>query len=421
MKNILKIAWRNLFRYTRRTVLTGSLIAIGVILMVVFSGVGRTFTAEVIGMLTNSSLGDLQIHSAGYIESIDSMPLDMTMDAEGTQCVEEILQANDEIKAYSKRIRFGGMISNYEKTISVRFTAVVPEMEAETCPDLPERILNHDSDDPQFIKLGEILVPENIATALRLEVGGDVVLVATNKDGSVNGMNFIVGGISENLMGPTGRDAYLHLEDAKSLLRIEEEEASQGEITEIAIKLKDFGQVDTVYDQLLLALGGIQSSEGRSLFFEVHTWAQLSPFQSMANMVDLLIAMIRIVLIAIVLISVMNVMIMSVYERISEIGTLASIGTSPGRILSLFLTEGVSLALLSSLAGSLVGIGILFYLQVTTFTFQMGMLKMTIAPSIPVKDVIVTVLLVVGISVASGFQPALKASRLEPVEALRHV
>jgi putative ABC transport system permease protein len=114
-------------------------------------------------------------------------------------------------------------------------------------------------------------------------------------------------------------------------------------------------------------------------------------------------------------------MIMSVYERVSEIGTLASIGTSPGRILSLFLTEGVSLALLGSIAGGLIGMGILVYLQVTTFTFKFGMIQMALAPSIPVKDVIRTVLLVLAISVASSFQPAFKASRLEPVDALRHV
>ena len=415
MVNVIKIAWRNLFRYKRRTILTGSLISIGVILMVVFSGIGRTFTGQVIGLLTNANIGDLQIHSAGYIESIDSMPLDITIGEEGLHQVEEILKANNMIKAYSKRIRFGGMISNFQRSVSVRFTAVLPEMEAGTCPDLPKRILNRTSDNPQFIKPGEILIPENIAAALHFKIGSDAVLVATNKDGSVNGMNFKIGGISENLMGPTGRDAYLHFEDAKELLRIEGDE-----ITEIAVKLNDFNQVDSIYNKLLIALGEIEDDKGQSRPFEVHTWAQLTPFQSMANIVNLLIIMIRIVLIAIVLISVMNVIIMSVYERISEIGTIASIGTPPGRILSLFLVEGISLALASSLVGSVVSIGILLYLRLTTFRFKMGMLDLTLAPNIPFKDVLATILLVVIVAAISGFHPAWKASRLEPVDALRY-
>jgi putative ABC transport system permease protein len=415
MKNVFKIAWRNLFRYQRRTILTGTLIAIGVIFMIVFSGVGNSFKEQVTGELTNANLGDLQIHAAGFLESIDSNPLEMTLGGEELQQIEQMLNENEQIEAYSKRIRFGGMLSNYEETVSMRLTAIIPEMENETCPGLPKRILNRTSEDPQFLKPGEILVPENIAKGLNLEVGSDVVLVATNKDGSVNGMSFRVGGISENLFGPTGRDAYLHLEDARTLLRIEGQE-----ILEIAIKLKHFNTLKSVSQDLNAAVSWMLTSEGQPIA-EVHTWEQLTPFKSVANMIDLLITMIRVVLIAIVLISVMNVMLMSVYERISEIGTIASIGTPPKRILSLFLLEGLSLGLISSIAGSILGMGVLLYLNVTTFQFKMGMIEMTLAPDIPLMDVLMTLVLVVLISVVSGFQPALKASRLEPVEALRHV
>jgi putative ABC transport system permease protein len=242
-----------------------------------------------------------------------------------------------------------------------------------------------------------------------------VVIVATNKEGSVNGINLRVGGISENLFGPTGKDAYMHLDDARTLLRIEGDE-----IGEIAIKLERFDTLKSVFQELSASVGWMLTDEGQPIA-EVHTWEQLTPFKSIANMIDLLIAMIRVVLIAIVLISVMNVMLMSVYERISEIGTIASIGTPPGRILSLFLVEGLSLGLISSIAGSLIGMGVLLYLKMTTFTFKMGAIEMTFAPDIPIGDVLMTGVLVLVISVISGFQPALKASRLEPVEALRHV
>src|SRR5512136_898494 len=75
MQNIFKIAWRNLFRYTRRTLLTGSLIAMGVGLVIVFTGVGNSFKNGVIDRITNSNLGHIQIHRDGYISAIDSQPL----------------------------------------------------------------------------------------------------------------------------------------------------------------------------------------------------------------------------------------------------------------------------------------------------------------------------------------------------------
>ena len=415
MKNIFKIAWRNLFRYKRRTLLTGSLIAIGVIFMLVFSGVGNSFKEEVIGSITNASLGDLEIHAAGYLDSMDNLPLDLTLKDDALPKIEAVLKADARIKAYSLRLRLGAMLSNFQKTTSVRMTAVIPEAESQTCPDLPKRIVGRTSNDPQFFKPGEILIPVNLAKGLNLAVGSDAVVVATNQDGSVNGLNLRVGGIAENAFGPTGKDAYMHLEDARALLRIEGQE-----VIEIAIKLKQFDQLNTVYRDLKAALDPLKNAEGHPLA-EVHTWEQLSPFKTIARMVDLLIVMIRVVLIAIVLISVLNVMLMSVYERISEIGTIASIGTPPNRILALFLVEGMSLGLISGVIGSLSGMGILLTLNVVRLNLTFGQIALSLSPRIPFGEVFFTIGIVVVISAISSFQPANKAARLEPVEALRHV
>lgn len=79
MGNLLKISIRNLFRYKRRTLLTSSLIAFGVVLVIVFGGLAISFKTQMIGILTNTSLGDLQIHKKGYVESIDNLPLNVTL------------------------------------------------------------------------------------------------------------------------------------------------------------------------------------------------------------------------------------------------------------------------------------------------------------------------------------------------------
>ena len=415
MKNIIKIAWRNLLRYTRRTLLTSSLIAIGVALVIILGGIGNSFKSEVIGILTNSNLGDIQIHKKGYVGSIDNLPLDITIPEKGLKEIESLLVNNPEVKAYSKRIRFGAMISNFVKTTNMRLTAVYPENESKTCPGLVKRIKLGDSNPDTFVKPGSIVIPLNIANGMNLKVGDDVVLVATNKEGSVNGLTFKITGISENILGPQGKDGYIHIDDAKSLLRIE-----NGEISEIALKLKDFNRLARVYSQMKSNLLQIKGENDNPLY-EIHTWEDLSPFSSIAKIVTLLIMVVRIVLISIVLISILNVMMMSVYERIGEIGTIASIGTLPSKILALFLTEGLLLGFFSAIIGNVIGIVILLIISAAKLNFTFGMMELSLAPQIPATEVVFTLIIVVIISMLASLQPALKASKMEPVEALGHV
>jgi putative ABC transport system permease protein len=413
MKNIIKIAWRNLLRYTRRTLLTSSLIALGVALVIVFGGVGNSFRGEVTGILTNSNLGDLQIHKKGYLSSMDNLPLDLAIPEKGLAGIRGILDADPDVLAYSERIRFGAMVSNFAQTTGIRLTAVAPEKESRVCPALPGRIKQGDADPAGFVKPGHVVLPLTIAAGLNLKIGDDVVLVATNKEGSVNGITFKLSGVSENIMGPQGKDGYIHLDDARSLLRIED-----GEITEIAVKLRDFKRLGKVYPALKQAVSALPGGKGG---FETHSWEELSPFSSIAKIVTLLILVVRLVLVFIVLVSILNVMMMSVYERIGEIGTIASIGTPPSKILALFLVEGLSLGLFSGLLGCLAGAGILLLLQAVKLKFTFGAMDLVLAPAVPLAEMLLSLAVVVIISTLASLQPALNASRMEPVEALRHV
>jgi len=414
MKNIIKIAIRNLFRYKRRTLLTSSLIAIGVILVIVFAGVGVSFKESMIGILTNSMLADMQVHRKGYVESIDNLPLNLFISSDKLEKLEKIFKQTGQIEAYTFRTRFGAMISNYAQTSNIRLNAVYPEMENKTCPALVERIEGV-TDANQFVKPGEIIVPDILVRGLSLNIGDEVVIVATNRDGSVNGIPLRVAGISEGIMGPQGKDGYIHMEDAKMLLRIEEDE-----ISEIAIRVKNFGKLDRTYTQLKEVLIKAGDKSGKPMF-EIHTWKQLSPFSSIARIVDLLIMMVRVILISIVLISIMNIMMMSVYERTSEIGTIAAMGTPPGKIRSLFLVEGFSLGIMSTLIGIIIGVGILSVLNLVKVSFKFGRMNLTLAPGIPWNEVIVSAVIVVIISVFASWQPAHKASKMEPVDALGHI
>jgi putative ABC transport system permease protein len=139
-------------------------------------------------------------------------------------------------------------------------------------------------------------------------------------------------------------------------------------------------------------------------------------------MIDVMSIFIRVMLIAVVLVSIMNVMIMAVFERVREIGTIAAIGTSPRKILSMFVLEGFSLGGIGVIVGDAIGLAVILVLNLVGITFNFGrqtglILKPTIAP----VDVLVVSGIVILIAVLASLQPALKASRMEPIQALRHV
>lgn len=410
MRNLIKIAVRNLFRYKRRTLLTSSLIAFGVILVIVFGGLAISFKTQMVGILTNTALGDLQIHKKSYVESIDNLPLNLTLSGNALAEVEQSLKQSPYVAAYSPRIKFGAMISNYAQTSNVRLSAVYPEMENKTCPGLVNRIKKDLPNPDQFIRPGEILMPDNLMKGLGLKVGDEIVLVATNKDGSVNGIPLHIGAVIESVLGPAGKDGFIHIDDAKTLLRMNEPE-----IVEIAIHLKKFDQLNTAFNELKKGMVAPQSG------IEVHTWEQLSPFASIARIVDLLILVVKFILISIVLVSILNIMTMSVYERISEIGTIAAIGTRPGRILMMFLMEGFAMGLLSTAVGIVIGLSLLWLMNLAPIDFTFGMMQVSLAPSIPAREVVLITIIVMLVSIFASLQPAYKASKMEPVDALGHV
>jgi len=82
MRNLFKIAIRNLMRYKRRTLLTASLISIGVIFVLTFTAVTTSFKNMMIGEITDSMLGHVQVHKKGYVASIDNLPLNLNLKAE---------------------------------------------------------------------------------------------------------------------------------------------------------------------------------------------------------------------------------------------------------------------------------------------------------------------------------------------------
>jgi len=413
--NLLKIAVRNVRRYRRRSLLTISLIAFGVVFVLVFVAVSSSFTNLMIRQITDSYLGDLQIHRRGYVASIETLPLNMNLLPQQAVNVAKALEESPDVLAFSERIKFGAMFSNFTETTNIRINGVVPEHEFATCSAMSSRISDGDKS-ATSLQRGKILVPALLARGMGSKIGDTVVIVATNRDGSVNGKTLAISGILESATGPGGRDGYIHIDDAMEILRM-----TQREISEFAVSLKNPERVDDFAAFLRSRLGAVAKDPAK-MPFQVHTWAELSPFANIAKMVDLMTVFVKVMLIAIVLISILNVMIMAVYERVREIGTIAAIGTLPGKILALFLVEGLFLGAAGALVGLLAALAIIAGLNMWQFSFNFGQATgLVLAPSLDFSQIAVACAMVVGVSIVASLQPAFKASRMEPIEALRHV
>ena len=412
MGNLFKIAVRNLWRYKRRTLLTASLITMGVIFVLVFISVSGSFKNMIVSQITDSMLGHVQIHRQGYVASIDNLPLNLNIKGQGVRLLEALLKQQPEVAAYSPRLKFGGMFSTFVETTNIRLNGIYPEQEFKTVPLLPGRV----SQGKKTLERGEIYLPDLLHKGMGAKLGDTVVIVATNQDGSVNGKQFKVAGILESATGPGGRDGYVHILDAMEILRLEELEVS-----EVAIRLKDFDQLHPFtgkMERLVKSMGGPKGP----VRYEVHSWEKLSPFFNIAQMINLLTFFIKLMLIAIVLISIMNVMIMAVYERIREIGTMAAIGTLPGKILSMFVLEGFCLGVLGTVVGNLLGGIILYIVNLSRISFEFGRQSgLILSVQFNPRDIMVISLIVILVSVLASLQPAFKASRMEPIKALRHV
>ena len=107
------------------------------------------------------------------------------------------------------------MFSTFVETTNIRLNGVYPDLEFKTVPLLASRLMNGGN---KSLQKGEIWVPDLMSTSMKVKLGDTVVIIATNKDGSVNGKQFKVAGVLGSATGPGGRDGYIHIEDAVEVL-----------------------------------------------------------------------------------------------------------------------------------------------------------------------------------------------------------
>jgi putative ABC transport system permease protein len=383
--------------------------------MIAFSGFLNSMKKDLIGAITGGLLGDIQVHANGYVASIENLPLYLSINESELGKIAARLMENPDIAAFTPRIKFGGTVSNYMKTSGMRMIAVDPSAEMKVCPNLSIRVTPSPDPKKGLLRKGEIILSSLLANGLSVKTGDDIVVLANNREGSVNALTLKVAGRSGSITDPSGRDAYLHIEDAMTLLRMD-----KPAISEVAIRLKNSGDIDNAQNRLSRTLAGMKDGSGKALF-ESHTWRELSPVATFITVMDIFQAVSKVILIVVVLLSIMNVMLMSVFERVNEIGTLAAIGTVPSTIVLMFLSEGILIGISGAVLGTISGFALNWVLGLMNLTMTLGhMMKLTIQPFVVPGDVLVICAIVIVVAAAASLEPAIRAAKLAPVDAMRH-
>jgi putative ABC transport system permease protein len=408
MGRLVRLAWRNVWRNKRRTLIALVAIALGLVFLAFMDGSIAGFQQAVFGNAVRLQGGNVQVHAPGYREKAKRLPLLPLVDADA---VVRVARAQSQVVAASRRINTGGFVSSREATMPVMISGIEPELEA------PVGLLATNISQGRYLTAGDedaILVGQAMATRLKVGVGDRITLLGRATHEQMRRRTMTVAGIYDlGLPEAEKQMAYISLAEAQTLLGLRDQ------ATEVVVALQSVGQEKAVVAALQAVLPA----------YEVASWQELNPEMNQSLEIDKQVMNIfGLVVLLIAGVGILNLMLMAVFERTREIGLLAAMGLKRHEILALFLLEGVFIGLLGSLVGGALGslvvvgvgqVGIKF--SIAEMGEMMALLGDRLYPTLRIDLLLGRALTVAVIAALASLYPAWQASRREPAEALHYV
>ncbi|KPL13369.1 hypothetical protein AMJ74_05375 [candidate division WOR_3 bacterium SM1_77] len=406
---LLHIAWRNVFRHTRRTLITAAAISVGLSAMVfmntMMNGVDKMASRNIIDYET----GHLEIFAQGYYREEGAFPLDTIM--QDPALVIGKMKDVSGIKAISPRVKFQASISNGIDELPVLGMGIDIAKDAEVFA-----LTNAIVDGAYLQREGDVLIGKDLAGDMDLEVGSFLTIITKDRNGTYNAYDLTVSGIINTGHPLFDRNiAILLIEQAQELLAI-----GHG-VTELSIRASNENRLDDLKKNLVAEVGED---------YEVFSWKELnaaifevSGFKRAGQFI------IALVVVIIAAVGIINTMLMAVMERIPEIGTLKAMGFSNSGIVRMFIYEGGIIGIFGSLLGCLIGFLVSLYfvyvgLDFSEFFGNMDIvypMKFIIKGELDYLMLLYVFLFGIFVSVFVTLWPVQKATKLQPADALRHV
>ena len=404
--NLLQFAARNLQRNRRRTLATAAAISVGVAALVFARGWVDGVTQAVREYATESRLGAIQIHAAGYSNVTSLLPVNLHLSRPGE--LADRVRRTPGVTAVTQRIQFAGSLSNGEEDTLALVTAVDPQGEARVCPtflaaDLRAgRLLTEQDKD-------SIVVGAELAAGLNLKPGSQVTLEARTVSGQINAIDVEVVGVASSSLPDEGKWlVVLPLDTARQLVGMEEDGGS----TALVVRLDDLDRATELARTLEGALG-------RSV--EVRSWRQVGEYFDQAiKTFTKAQALLLIIIGLLALLIVANTQMLSASERTKEIGTLTALGARRKFVRRMFVLEALLLGICASIIGAVLGAICCLVAGKIGIPFKPpNQPVMLIKPIASLGNAVRWAAVAVGVAVLGALIPSWIAARKQPIEALR--
>jgi ABC-type lipoprotein release transport system permease subunit len=409
------MAWRNIWRNPRRTILTVSAIAFASLLLVFMLSFQFGSYHAMINASVKINTGHIQVQAQGYhdkqnIRLVVSDPV----------AIGAILDQIPEVDAYTLRAKAFSLVSSRERTYGVMVVGIDPAKEAKVSTlkslirkgnFLPEDNLNQT---PPLALIGNLL-----ARNLQAGLGDELTVLGQGRDGSIAATVVKVTGIYSSGIDEFDRSA-VHI----PLQHFQKVYTMHGAAHEIVAVAKSLKHVAKIKKDVKTAIDKTDTQYP----LVVLDWTELMPGLKQAIKMDLVSGIIfYLILILVVAFSILNTFFMAIFERTKEFGVLMAIGITPGRLTKLLLVESVSMTMVGIVIGTVIGCLITWYFQINGLDIagsseilkQYG-ISGRMHPQLSLLSAVSGPAAVLLITFMAALYPALKVRKLRPVEALTH-
>lgn len=414
---LLRLAWRNLWFNPRRTLIAMAAIGVGYAMLLFVACLMAGLRQQMIESGTDLALSDIEVHAPNYYPD---RPIQQTLGGrKGTEVgvLLATIAADPRVQAASPRVYGTGLVSATHQSAGVQLVGVVPDLEQKITV-LQTRVVKGSyltERTPKGVVMGD-----DLATAIGVEVGSEIVLLTPAADGSTGNDLYTVAGMFHTGLDAMDRGLVLMpLASLQELLRL-----PPGRIHEVGIKLRDITAATVTAAALEVQLS-------KTFPVRVMPWPELAPeladYVQFNHRITIILFFIFFLMAAM---GIVNTMLMAIIERTRELGMLMAVGMRPVQVVGLIVAEAASLAAASLVLGAALGFPLLWYLQVHGLNLGGNGGAVSVAGIVvgPLwygrQDPTAYTQAALGLAVTalvSALYPALRAARFRPAEALRKV